>query len=319
MIFSKPKTALLGLIGAAALCVASSIANAEYPERPITVIVPFPAGGITDTLARVTAKALTDELGTNVVVSNKKGGAGTIGLAQIANSRPDGYTVGVVPAAPLVNQPHLRPLPYDANSFGYVCQVFSSPLVLATKPESSFNSLKAVVEYAKQNPGALTYGSPGPGTVPHVAMEQLLRELDIKLRHVPFAGDAPGVTALLGGHIDFYLATGTVVSDKELPGIATFNAERVSSLPEVKTSWEQGYELSASLWGGLISPKNIGSKERDRLANACETVVGSDAFKERLSSMGTMAADRGAKEFENFVKQTSIKNADLIVELGLAK
>lgn len=320
MINTTFKRTLGTLIAGWVLGATATLVQAEsYPSRPMTMVIPFPAGGVTDTLGRATALQLGEALGTNVVVTNKQGGAGTIGMAQIAKSRPDGYTVAVVPAAPLVNQPNLRRLPYDADSFDYICQLFSSPLVLATKPDSPFKSLGEVVDYARENPGALSYGSPGPGTLPHLAMEQLLDVLDLQLRHVPFTGDGPGVTALMGGHVDLYMATGTVVSDKELPAVAAFADSRIERLPKLATATEQGYALNADLWGGLIAPKGLADEHKARLAEACHTVAGSDAYRVQLKSLGTDVAYRDAEAFQAYVSKVSATNAKLIDKLGLAQ
>ncbi|UTW12590.1 Bug family tripartite tricarboxylate transporter substrate binding protein [Marinobacterium rhizophilum] len=308
------------LIAGLALGATTTLVQAEsYPSRPMTMVIPFPAGGVTDTLGRATALQLGEVLGTNVVVTNKQGGAGTIGMAQIAKSKPDGYTLAVVPAAPLVNQPNLRRLPYDVDSFDYICQLFSSPMVLATKPDSPFSTLSEVVDYARANPGTLSYGTPGPGTLPHLAMEQLLDVLDLQLRHVPFTGDGPGVTALMGGHIDLYLATGTVVSDKELPAVAAFADSRIDRLPELATATEQGYALNADLWGGLIAPRGLAAEHKTRLAEACHTVAQSEAYRTQLKSLGTDVTYRDATAFQDYVHKMSATNAKLIDKLGLAQ
>ncbi len=314
------KTTARMLIAGLALGATTTLVQAEsYPSRPMTMVIPFPAGGVTDTLGRATAQQLSEVLGANVVVTNKQGGAGTIGMAQIAKSKPDGYTLAVVPAAPLVNQPNLRRLPYDADSFDYICQLFSSPMVLATKPDSPFKTLNAVIDYARANPGTLSYGTPGPGTLPHLAMEQLLDVLGLQLRHVPFTGDGPGVTALMGGHIDLYLATGTVVSDKELPAVAAFADSRIDRLPELATASEQGHALNADLWGGLIAPKGLAAEHKARLAEACHTVAVSEAYKAQLNSLGTDVAYRDASSFQDYVHKMSATNARLIDKLGLAQ
>ncbi|MCP8689512.1 Bug family tripartite tricarboxylate transporter substrate binding protein [Marinobacterium sedimentorum] len=320
MINTTFKRSLRTLIAGLVLSATATLAQAEsYPSRPMTMVIPFPAGGVTDTLGRATARQLGEVLGANVVVTNKQGGAGTIGMAQIAKSKADGYTVAVVPAAPLVNQPNLRRLPYDADSFDYICQLFSSPLVLATKPDSPFRTLNEVVDYARAHPGELSYGTPGPGTLPHLAMEQLLDVLDLQLRHVPFTGDAPGVTALMGGHIDLYLATGTVVSEKELPAVAAFADSRIEGLPDLATATEQGYELNADLWGGLIAPRGLAPEHKARLAEACHTVAVSEAFRAQLKSLGTNVAYRDAEAFQDYVHTMSATNARLINKLGLAQ
>jgi tripartite-type tricarboxylate transporter receptor subunit TctC len=320
MTHSNFKQTVRTLIAGLALGATTTLVQAEsYPSRPMTMVIPFPAGGVTDTLGRATAQQLSEVLGANVVVTNKQGGAGTIGMAQIAKSKPDGYTLAVVPAAPLVNQPNLRRLPYDADSFDYICQLFSSPMVLATKPDSPFKTLNEVVDHARANPGTLSYGTPGPGTLPHLAMEQLLDVLGLQLRHVPFTGDGPGVTALMGGHIDLYLATGTVVSDKELPAVAAFAESRIDRLPELATATEQGYALNADLWGGLIAPKGLAAEHKARLAEACHTVAVSDAYRAQLKSLGTDVAYRDAAAFQGYVHKMSATNAKLIDKLGLAQ
>lgn len=314
------KTLVRSMLGAVALAGLSSPLLAEtYPARPVTMIVPFPAGGITDTLGRATATQLGDALGVNVVVTNKQGGAGTIGMAQIAKSRPDGYTIAVVPAAPLVSQPNLRRLPYDTGSFDYVCQIFNSPMALAVKPGSEFDSLGEVIDFAKQHPDTLTYGVPGLGSLPHLAMEQLQAKFGIKLRAVPFPGDAPGVTALMGGHIDLYLATGTVVSDKELKAVAVFSDERIEGLPDLPTGKEQGYDLSAGLWGGVIAPKGLGEAELGRLTGACADIVARPEFQAQLKKLGTDLTYVDASAFQAKVDEASSTYGELIDQLGLAQ
>lgn len=314
------KALIHSMLGGIALGTLASIAQADaYPERPITMIVPFPAGGITDTLGRATATQLGDALGVNVVVTNKQGGAGTIGMAQIAKSRPDGYTIAVVPAAPLVSQPNLRRLPYDAGSFDYVCQIFNSPMVLAVKPGSDFHSLDEVISYSRQHPGELTYGVPGMGSLPHLAMEQLQQEFDMTLRAVPFTGDAPGVTALMGGHIDLYLATGTVVSDKELDAVAAFADGRIDGLPDLPTAREQGYDISVGIWGGVIAPKGLDDAKRERLAEACADIGSRSEFRAQLKKLGTELSYSDAVAFQGKVDSASTSYAKLIDQLGLAQ
>lgn len=319
---NKYKTLSRSIIAAMALgTLAAMPASAqEYPSRPIVVTVPFGAGGFTDTLARETAREMGEYLKVNIVVGNKTGGSGTIGLAQIAQSSADGYALGVVPAAPLVNQPNLRKLPYDAESFDYICQVFSSPLVLVTKSGSGFKSLAEVVDYARQNPGKVTYGSPGPGTLPHLAMEDMLDKLGIQLRHVPFpGGEAGGVTALMGGHIELFIATATLVSDRELPAVAVFASQRLEQLPELPTALEQGFDVNSALWGGIIAPKGLGKVEKSVLEEACAFVTHKESFIARLRDLGTDVTYKDAAAFHQYVKSVSDTNAVLIKKLGLAQ
>lgn len=301
----------LAVIGAALACLNPAWA-ADYPERPVTAMVPFPAGGSTDLMARAIAQELTDSLGTNVVVDNRSGGAGTVGLAALARARADGYTVGVVPAAPLVNQPHMHRTPYDLDSFDYVCQFFESPQALAVKPGSPFSNLEELVAYAKAHPGELTYGSPGPGSLPNLAMEQFLEKAGVEITHVPFAGDGPGVTALMGGHVDLYMTMSNVIADRDLKSVAIFSEQELDTLPGVQTAAAQGYDMTASWWGGVIAPKGIPDEAREALEKSCKQATESERLGKVLDRLGTQAAYLGPVEFRAKVEAISKTNGRLI-------
>ncbi|MFC3105176.1 tripartite tricarboxylate transporter substrate binding protein [Salinisphaera aquimarina] len=290
-----------------------TVAAAEdYPSKPITVMVPFAAGGSTDLMARAAAQGMTTFFKQNIVVNNRGGGAGTIGLASLARQRPDGYTVGIVPAAPLVNQPHMRRTPYGLDSFDYICQLFFSPQVLAVKPGSPFKDLKQLVAYAKSHPNELSYGSPGPGTLPNVAMEQFLKKAGIKIKHVPFTGSAPAATALQGGHIDMQVTIANVAVDRGFPTVAVFSKEPLESLPNVKTAIAQGYDMTASWWGGMIAPKGLPENVKNRLTQGCESTTQSDSYTKTLHNLGSMSKYRDSKDFEQYVRDVSKTNKKLI-------
>lgn len=307
---------ILTLVCAMLALTTVSMARADdYPSRPITAIVPFPAGGSTDLMARAIARELKGSLGVNVVVDNRSGGAGTVGTAAMARARDDGYTIGVVPAAPLVNQPHMHRVPYSLDSFDYICQFFYSPQALAVKPGSPFHNLKQLVAYAKAHPGELTYGSPGPGSLPNLAMEQFLEKAGIKITHVPFAGDGPGVTALLGGHVDMYMTMSNVIADRNLHAIGIFSKKPLATLPGVKTAISQGYDLTASWWGGIVAPKGIPGAARDHLVQGCEKATQSAALRKVLGRLGTQAQYLGPQDFRAKVDRISKVNAHLIAKV----
>ena len=301
----------LAVIGAALACLNPAWA-ADYPERPVTAMVPFPAGGSTDLMARAIAQELTDSLNTNVVVDNRSGGAGTVGLAALARARADGYTIGVVPAAPLVNQPHMHRTPYDLDAFDYVCQFFESPQALAVKPGSPFSNLKELVDYAQAHPGELTYGSPGPGSLPNLAMEQFLEKAKVDITHVPFAGDGPGVTALMGGHVDLYMTMSNVIADRDLKSVAIFSEQELDTLPGVQTAAAQGYDMTASWWGGVIAPKGIPDDARDALEKSCLQATESERLGKVLDRLGTQAVYLGPADFRAKVESISETNGRLI-------
>lgn len=297
---------------ALAAALAAGAGWAEYPTRAITAIVPFPAGGATDTMGRAAADVLSGILGTDIAVTNVGGGAGTVGTAQIARSRPDGYTIGVIPAAPLINQPHMRETPYGLEDFTYICGLFYSPQALALAPDSQFSSINEVVDHARANPGELTYGSPGPGSLPHLAMEQFLDEVGVEIEHVPFQGDGPGVTALMGGHIDMYMAIFSNVPRYELNAVVLFDDERVAAAPDIPTSIEKGYTTTAAWWGGLFGPADMPEEVRATLEDACEQTAGSAEFAEVLDNLGSFPRFLGSKAVHEAVMEGSATNGAIL-------
>lgn len=299
----------------AAILLPAAVQAADYPARPITVIVPFPAGGSTDTMARATAREFEEILGTNVPVTNVGGGAGTIGTAQLARARPDGYTIGVVPAAPLINQPHMRTTPYSIQDFDYICQLFYSPQALAVKPGSPFKTLKDVVDYARAHPDELSYGTPGPGSLPHLAMEKFLQDTGIKIKHVPFQGDGPAVTALLGGHIDLFMAIISNVTKNDLTAVAVFADKRVASAPNVPTSVEQGFPTKASWWGGVFAPKGLPTEVKAKLEDACKKTSESKRYIDTLASLGTLVEFRDSADVKKEVEEGSKTNGEIIARV----
>lgn len=301
------------------IALASAAAADDYPAKTITMIVPYGAGGITDVMARATAKHLEGELGETIAIVNRTGAAGTIGLTAVSRERPDGYTIAMVPAAPLIIQPHLRPVSYDLSSYDYICRVFDSPIVLATANGSEFEDFADVVAYAKSHPGELTYSSAGPGSLPHVGMVRAIKDLGIDMRHVPMEGDAGAVTAAQGGHVNLAAVGGSSTVGKDIKTITVFSAERVGSAPDAKTAKEVGHDVSLSLWGGIIAPKGIPEEAKARLAEACKTVAESEAFAADMARLTSAAAYADPAGFEAVVAKDSAANGEVIQALGMGK
>lgn len=300
------------LAALAALALTTGAAQAEFPERPIKAIVPFPAGGSTDTMARTAAQVLTEILGVDIAVTNVGGGAGTVGTAQVARSDADGYTIGVIPAAPLTNQPHMRDTPYSIDDFDYICGLFHSPQAIALSPESDFSNLTEMVEFARKNPGSLTYGSPGPGSLPHLAMEVFLADTGVEIEHIPFQGDAPGVQALMGGHIDMYMAIFSNVPRYELNAVAILADERVAAAPGLPTTVEEGFDTTASWWGGLFAPKGLPDDVQAKLEDACSQTAESETFAETLSNLGAFPRYLDSAAVREEVENTSAVNGEIL-------
>lgn len=303
----------------AAIALAGTIPSlataADFPSRPVSLVVPFNAGGSTDLLGRAFSREMEEILGVPFPVKNIGGGAATIGTANVARARPDGYTLGYVAAAPLISQPHMRETPYTTADFTYICKTFDSPQVLVTKPDSPFDNLDDLVAYARQHPGELTYGSPGPGSLPHLAMETFLAETGIDIRHVPMNGDAAGAAAIMGGHIDLMMAVIPIALQNDLRTIAVMSDERSDQLPDTKTSVEQGYETTFSWWGGLVAPKNIPEEAADKLGKACAKATSQERYLKVLSRLGATAGYLDGADFADEVSTQSAATAKIIANI----
>lgn len=278
----------LGLrgIAAALLLVGASLSPADaqtFPSRTIEMVVPFPAGANSDLAARPLADALSKALGQAVVVANKDGAAGAIGTAQVANAAPDGYTLGFSAMGVVTAQPHLRDdLRYNAASFDYICQATDVFVVASVSNESPYKTFADLMAYARANPEKLTYGHPGPGTVPNLLMLYLSNETGAKLTAVPFRGDALGFNALLGNHIDLLMSADATVTGKNVRPLAVFGDDRVAQLPDVPTTKELGLGSGFGTPNGLFAPKGLPPEVLAKLRAACADVMKSQALNEAM-------------------------------------
>lgn len=273
---------LLGAAAWAALvlaaCPQAAVAQA-YPSRALEMIVPFPAGANSDLAARALAEGVSKTLGQPVVVTNKDGAAGTIGIAAVAAAQPDGYLLAFSAMGPITAQPHLRnDLRYSATSFDYICQVTDVFVVASVSNESPYRGLTDLIAYARENPDKLTYGHPGPGTVPHLLMIDLSSRAGVKLTSVPFRGDALALNSLLGHHIDILMSGDAAVIGKNIRPLAVFADERLAALPDVPSTQELGFGSGFGTPNGLFAPKGLPQEVLAKLRAACASAVRSDGF-----------------------------------------
>lgn len=239
---------------------AGSAAAAGYPDKPITVINPWTSGGPADTVARPVLQKLSERLGQPVIMENKSGANGVIGCAFVARAAPDGYTLLFSHVGPITISPAVqKDMPYDSvRDFKPITQIVSAPTVLLVRPSLPIYSLKDLVEYARANPGKLSYGSVGPGSTTHLAGEILSTMAGIKLLHVPYKGAAPVVNDMLGGSIDmsFLNIAGAInyVKSGQLRAIAVSTLKRSTLLPDLPAIAETypGFEVNS--WYGLMAP-----------------------------------------------------------------
>lgn len=309
---------ILTAVAAAALAGAATIANA-FPEKPVTIVVPFAAGGGTDITTRTMQEPMTKALGGDLVVKNTAGAGGTIGVAEAARAKADGYTLSMAPVGPLTTQPHLRKLPYDIDSFDYVCLAYSAPTSIAVRKDSKFNTLKDLIDYAKANPGKLNFAVQAIGSIPHAAGLALAEAAGIEMVYLPVNGDGPALKALLDGTADLFIPHISFLSKNkdQIKSLAILQDERLSTMPDLPTAKEQGYELNFPIWGGLVAPKGTPGEAIAMLDSSCKAAIESDSFKAHMKKLGQPTAYMDGKKFETFVKEQYDQNKRLLEKAGL--
>jgi tripartite-type tricarboxylate transporter receptor subunit TctC len=266
------------LLGVAAAGLAMpALAQSGWPNRTITLIVPYPPGGSSDNVSRPVAPKLSELLGQNVVIENRGGAGGSIGAAQVANAAPDGYTLLVWPTAVFTISPHMMRLPYDpVRAFTPIAMLAVSDGVVAMHPRVPVRDIRALVAYAKANPGKLRFSSAGNGTITQMTGEIFAEAAGIQLEHVPYRGSAPAFTGLLSGEVElqFDPVATPAVKDGRLIGLATTGEDRSPELPDLPTLRELGlFGQGGVSFFGLAGPAGIPQAIIDKLNEALAKVL----------------------------------------------
>jgi tripartite-type tricarboxylate transporter receptor subunit TctC len=308
-----------------ALAIACTGAFAQpYPSKPIKVVVPNPAGGYYDVIARTVGQKLADPLGQPMVVENRVGAGGILGTEYTAKSPPDGYTIMVGGIGPHGIVPSLyAKLPYDpVKDFAPIILVATTPNILVVHPSAPFQSVQDLVAAARQRPGALSYASNGNGTSQHLSAEMLALAMGLKLNHIPFKGSAPAVTAMLAGQVDFAFAVApdalAHVKGGKLRALAVTSAQRAAPLPDVPTMSEAGVpDYEAIAWFGYFAPAGTPREIVDRLNAEIAKALAAPDVRERIAPGGLSELPGGTPEqLGEFVKSEIAKWSRVVKASG---
>jgi tripartite-type tricarboxylate transporter receptor subunit TctC len=313
------------LLAALALAAAAPFtAGAQaYPAKPITVIVPFAAGGTTDILARVIGQALNKELGQSVIVDNRAGAGGNIGAQLAAKAAPDGYTLfmGTV-GTHAINQSLYKKMPFDpVKDFAPLTRVAMVPNLLVAHPSKPYKTVKELIAYAKANPGKVNFGSSGSGSSIHLSGELFNALAKVDMVHVPYKGSAPAVSDLIGGQIDIMFdnmpsAIQHVRAGKLRP-LAVTTAKRAPELPEVPTIAEAGVPgYEATSWFGMFAPAGTPAPVVARLHGALVKVLADPEVKKKLAEQGAEPYSEKPEQFAEFIRKETAKWSKVVKDSG---
>ena len=321
------KICLTSCVVAASLSMLLAPAAAQdYPNRIIKVVVGFPAGGGVDTSARVVAQEMSKGLGQTMVVENKPGAAGTLGAAEVARSAPDGYTLLVTPGGHAIFGAIFKSLSFDTvKSFDWISNIVTVPFFVVVPAGSEFRSLVDVVAKARAAPGTVSFGSAGPGTTHHLGIELLGGKTGVKFLHVPYRGDAPVITALLGGEVQFGLGTPTLTIENikggKLRALAVASNRRFAGLPDVPTV-EQALGISdydVRTWFAMAGPAGMPKPVVERLNAELRKAVAVPEVGARLAGIGGEPAAGSSAEMRDRVARELSTWTKTVEDAGIAK
>ncbi len=296
---------------------------ASYPDKPINMVVPFPAGGPTDLVARVLSKQLTQQMGQPVVVENRAGASGTIGMQYVAAAKPDGYTV-LYNTSTIAITPHLyKDLGFDPRkAYAPVSSTAVIPLVLMVHPSVPVNDVQGFAEYVKARPGQLDYSSAGAGNVTHLGSEIILQSMGAKATHVPYRGSAPAMVDLVGGQVNFITNTLNdslpYIRDNRVKALAITSLERSELLPNVPTLAETimpGFEVGA--WQGVVMPAGTPPEIVQRLSEEIRKALNSEEMTAQLKAQGAVKLGSDPKSYAEYIDSETQRWGEVIKSAGV--
>lgn len=314
-----------------ALCAAVLLAAApapmpasgqEFPSRPIRVVVPFPAGGPNDVIARVVGKAVSESIGQPLVIDNRAGAGGVVGTDFVAKSPPDGYTLAITSAGALVISPSLQQMPYDTfRDLTLITQVAAVPELLVVHPSVPARTLAELVALAKSQPGKLNFASTGNGGMPHLAAELLKFNAGIDIVHIPYRGAAPAVTDIVGGQVQLMFADIPVllphVQAGKLRALAVGSKSRAPATPDVPTTTEAGFaNVEADNWYGLVGPANLPAPVAAKLFAEFTKAMKQKEVIDQLGAQGAVLVGQPSAEFVAYARREAAKWSQVVKTSG---
>lgn len=307
-----------------ALATTSAVAQDVFPSRPITMIVPFPPGGVADITGRPTAAAMEKILKQPVVIANRSGAGGAVGNAAVANAKPDGYTIlmalssiTVIPAADALFD---RKPAYSLDQFMPIALISADPTILVVHPSLPVKSLKELVALARSKPGQMSFSSSGVYGALHMPMEMFLHAAKLKMRHVPTNGGGPAITVLLGGHVEMTAGGPAAISSHVKAGklrpIVSWGAKRHEAYPDVPTFKELGYDIEYYIWAGMFAPRGTPEPVMKVLRDATRKTVEDPDFKKTMANVNSPIQYMDAPEFATYWMADAKRLAALVKVVG---
>jgi tripartite-type tricarboxylate transporter receptor subunit TctC len=320
---TKYLRALAGALVALSLVTSGAATAQEYPTRPITLIVPWPAGGLNDVVLRVIAEQAAKHLGQPIVIDNRAGGGGSVGPATMAaTAKPDGYTFAQMPDA-TYRVPLMQKSPWDPEKdFTYIVGLYAYAFGLVVPADAPFKTWKDIVAHAKQNPGKLTFATPGAASSLHMGMEKLIREAGVKLVHVPFKGSLEANTAVAGGHVNMGASgssTKPLVDAGKIRIVQMWTRARTKSFPDVPTLREDGFAFDVESPVGLAGPKGMDPKIVAKIHDAFRKALEHPASLEVLAKFDMTVSYKSTDDYRNYISEAIKSEREILESIGLAR
>lgn len=300
-------------LACACLAFAAGSAHSAYPDHPITMIVPFGAGGSNDLPARVLADMLEKKLGQPVIVQNVVGAGGTVGTTQIAKAKPDGYTIGFDPTGALCLQPHMNKLEYGVNSFQFLGMVTQQPVALMTGKNAPWKNLEEMVAMAKKNPEKYIVGISGRGNMSHIPVLALAKHYGIKFRYVTLRSTPEIMKEIAAGRLQLHADNPVAISQYPVYGLVQFSDKKVDNLP-MPNSQDIGLNKNFIMWQAVIAPKGLPADVQKKLVDALSEIAHSEEYKEAVRKLGINPWWLGPKEAQEYYDKEFVAYGEALKE-----